>query len=171
MRIAITLIFCVAACLAMAMPATAETTQIALPTNIDDAGSPIHITKCLAGRNNDIGNGGYNVNFVNTAPQTATVIAFVFRLRDAFDNVLAYQPAMRLGTFAPNVQQGRQNYASTAGAGGAWDAASIWPGTAEVDCMVIRVRFADGTDWKNPYFVHLAQERPGPMVLQVLDQP
>ena len=107
MRIA-TLIFFVAACLAMAAPAAAASYQINLPTKIEDAGSPIHITLCLAGRNNDIGNGGYNVNFVNTAPKAATAIEFVFRMRDAFDKVLGYQPAMRQGTFAPNVQQGRR---------------------------------------------------------------
>jgi hypothetical protein len=153
----------------MAAPGAAASPQINLPTKIDDAGSPIHITQCLAGRNNDIGNGAYNVNFINTAPKTATVIEFVFRMRDGFDKILAYQPAMRQGTFAPSVQQGRQYYASGAGAGGAWDADLIWPGSAEVDCMIGRVRFADGSDWENPDW--LKEEHSTDLIIPVLDQP
>jgi hypothetical protein len=166
-------IFCIAACLALAAPATAASYQINLPTKIEDAGSPIHITLCLAGRNNDIGNGGYNVNFVNTAPKAATVIEFLFRLRDAFDKVLAYQPAMRQGTFAPTVQQGHQYYASTAGAGGAWDAPLIWDGTAEVDCTVGRVRFVDGSEWESQDWVKEQQSTQSgdAALLDVLDQP
>jgi hypothetical protein len=172
MRIA-TLIFFVAACLAMAAPAAAASYQINLPTKIEDAGSPIHITLCLAGRNNDIGNGGYNVNFVNTAPKAATAIEFVFRMRDAFDKVLGYQPAMRQGTFAPNVQQGHDLYLSTAGAGGAWDAPLIEDGTAEVDCAVGRVRFVDGSEWESQDWVKEQQSAAvgDVYLLDVLGQP
>jgi hypothetical protein len=55
------------------------------------------------------------------------------------------------------------------GAGGAWDADVIWPGTAEVDCMVGRARFADGSDWENQDW--LSEEHSTDLIIPVLDQP
>lgn len=161
--------FWTAPCIAPVAPAVAGNDLMNMPTKIDDAASPIHITQCLASRNNEIGNGAYKVNFVNIAPKAATAIEFVFRMRDAFDKIVAYQPAMRQGTFAPNVQQGRQCYADPAGAGGAWDADLLWPGTAEVDCTVGRIRFADGSDWENQDW--LTEERSTDPIIPVLGQP
>jgi hypothetical protein len=48
------IVLCAAACLAAGASAIAGG-LINMPTKIDNTGSPIQITQCLAGRNNDIG--------------------------------------------------------------------------------------------------------------------
>lgn len=118
-----------------------------LATKIDNPGAPVKITQCLSGlADYQI---TYNVNFVNQGAEPATAIRFDFILNDGFGQLLAVQPADKLGTFAPGVQIGNQYYATAAGAGAAWTGPSIGP-VVSVVCTVEMVKFVDGSVWKGP---------------------
>jgi hypothetical protein len=103
------------------------------------------------------------VTFTNMSPKTMDAVEFRFYYEDYFGDVLGWVLGQRDGTFSPNVLIDLRH-----GLTDQWQTNGYVPGlTKVIECAVSRVRFGDGTVWKEAQIF----PTPTPAPIPIQDQP